>query len=155
MRTLRPRLALLLLLACSAVPRQAFPARFEAHGGIGFVAMTSSSVEGALLTLEDRRGREVGRGTTDRFGSLIFRELAPGRGYLVRDVETGETIPVTVLDFQDHPDQSFYQGKPLHDGYNYIQTRDGTLLAANVHAPLGKTLADGPFPTVIEYSGYT
>ena len=28
--------------------------------------------------LEDRRGHEVGRGTTDRFGSLIFRELEPG-----------------------------------------------------------------------------
>src|SRR5262249_24243108 len=36
----------------------------------------------------------------------------------------------------------------------YSRTRDGTLLAAMVRAPLGKTLADGPFPTVVEYSGY-
>jgi predicted acyl esterase len=155
MRTLRPRLTLLLLLAFSAIPRQAFPARFEAHGGIDFVAVTSSSVEGALLTLEDRRGREVGRGTTDRFGSLIFRELEPGHGYVVHDVATGETIPVTVLAFEDHPGPEFYQGKTLREGYNYLETRDGTLLAATVRAPLGKTLADGPFPTVVEYSGYT
>jgi uncharacterized protein len=155
MRTQRPRLALLLLLACSAIPRQALSARFEARPGINFVALTSSSVEGALLTLQDRRGREVGRGTTDRFGSLIFRELEPGHGYVVTDVETGETIPVTILDFDDHPGDDFYQGKTLHEGYNYIQARDGTLLAANVHAPLGKTLADGPFPTLVEYSGYT
>ena len=32
--------------------------------------------------------------------------------------------------------------------------RDGVLLAATVRLPPGKTLADGPFPTVIEYSGY-
>src|SRR5262245_27789784 len=112
MRTLWPRLALLLLLACSAIPRQALSARFEAHPGIGFVAVTSSSVEGALLTLDDRRGREVGRGTSDRFGSLIFRELEPGHDYVVTDVETGETIPATVLDFNDHPGDDFYQGKP-------------------------------------------
>ena len=32
--------------------------------------------------------------------------------------------------------------------------RDGVLIAATVRLPPGKTLADGPFPTVIEYSGY-
>src|SRR5262249_31475373 len=36
----------------------------------------------------------------------------------------------------------------------YSRTRDGTLLAAMVRAPLGKTLADGPFPALVEYSGY-
>ncbi len=153
MRILRPRLALLLLLALWAVPRAVFSAAIQVRGGIGLVSVTSS-VEGALLTLEDRRGREVGRGTTDRFGSLIFRELEPGHGYLVRNAASGETTPVTVLDFDDRPGQDFYQGKTLHEGYNYIETRDGTLLAANVRAPLGKTLADGPFPTVVEYSGY-
>src|SRR5262245_30224398 len=108
MRTQRPRLALLLLLACSAIPRPALSARFEVHPGINFVAVTSSSVEGAMLTLRDRRGHEVGRGTTDRFGSLIFRELEPGHGYVVNNVETGETIPVTALDFNDHPGDDFY-----------------------------------------------
>ena len=32
--------------------------------------------------------------------------------------------------------------------------RDGVRLAATLRLPPGKTLADGPFPTVIEYSGY-
>ena len=32
--------------------------------------------------------------------------------------------------------------------------RDGIAIAATVRLPPGKTLADGPFPTVIEYSGY-
>jgi putative CocE/NonD family hydrolase len=32
--------------------------------------------------------------------------------------------------------------------------RDGTLLSVMVRPPLGRSFADGPFPTVIEYSGY-
>ena len=32
--------------------------------------------------------------------------------------------------------------------------RDGVELAMTVRLPPGKTLADGPFPTLIEHSGY-
>jgi hypothetical protein len=112
----------------------------QAQGGIGLVAVTSS-VSGALLVLSDHRGHEVARGTTDRFGSLIFRELDPGRGYVVRDDASGDTVPVTVLAFKDRPDQSFYAQQTLHEGLNYIQTRDGTLLAAMVRPPLGGSRA--------------
>src|SRR5262249_19093688 len=38
--------------------------------------------------------------------------------------------------------------------YQYIRMRDGTLLAAMVRAPIGQHLSDGPFPTLVEYSGY-
>ncbi len=54
---------------------------------------------------------------------------------------------MTVLAFKDHPDQSFYAQQTLHEGFNYIRTRDGTLLAAMVRPPLGGSLASGPFPT--------
>ncbi len=55
-------------------------------------------------------------------------------------------------DFEDPaPPQSFYSGQTLEDGYGYITTRDGTTLSANVSLPSG----DGPFPTVVEYSGYS
>ncbi len=156
MRTLRPRLALIplvALLAPLAAPPLAAAIALQVQGGIEFVAVTSST-EGALLALEDRRGNEVGRGTTDRLGSLIFRGLTPGRDYVVRDVATGETTPVSVLAFDDHPGEGFYRQQNLVAGLNYIQARDGTLLAAMVRPPLGRSLADGPFPTVIEYSGY-
>src|SRR5690606_12678772 len=52
--------------------------------------------------------------------------------------------------FDDHPDLSFYRKQTLRDGFQYIQMRDGTLLAAMVRLPGGP----GPFPTVVEYSGY-
>ena len=35
-----------------------------------------------------------------------------------------------------------------------MTVRDGVELAMTVRLPRGKTLADGPFPTVIEYSGH-
>jgi predicted acyl esterase len=128
-------------------------AAMQARGGIEIVSVTSSA-EGALLVLEDRKGDEVARGTTDRLGSHLFTEVEPGSGYRVRNLTDGSSQAVTVLDFADHPDQSFYKRQTLRDGYNYIEMRDGTLLAAMVRPPLGRSLADGPFPTVIEYSGY-
>ncbi len=144
--------AVAIVLACASSAAQA---AMQVQGGIEFVAVTWASPEGALLVLENRRGTEVGRGTSDRFGSLVFRELAPGRGYTVRNETTGERAAVTVLAFEDHPGEDFYRGQTLTAGLNYIVGRDGTLLAAMVRPPLGRSLSDGPFPTVVEYSGYS
>ena len=148
------RFALLCALAAPALATATSAVALEARAGIAFVAMTGSP-EGTELVLEDANGNEVERGTADRFGSLVFRELEQGGAYVVRDAGSGgAAVPVTVLRFEDHPDASFYESQTLVDGYQYIQTRDGTLLAAMVRPPLGKTFAQGPFPTVVEYSGY-
>ena len=94
------------------------------HAGSGrhrdrLIVSVTSSAEGALLALEDRRGDEVSRGITDRFGSYIFTEVKPGPGYVVRNLADGSSQSVTVLDFKDHPAQSFYKGQTLKEGYNY------------------------------------
>src|SRR5262249_57552735 len=96
----------------------------------------------------------VGRDRGEGWGSLSCRELTPGGGYLVRDAWTGSTSPATVLSFKDRPDPSLYTRQSLREGLQYIEMRDGTLLAATVRPPLGKRMSDGPFPTVVEYSGY-
>jgi predicted acyl esterase len=127
---------------------------FELQAGIGFLAVTDAPA-GAELVLEDARGREVARGNADGFGSLIFRLLREGRAYTVREsAGGGQASTARVLRFADPPDASFYAGQSLVEGFQYIEARDGTLLAAMVRPPLGQTFADGPFPTVIEYSGY-
>src|SRR5262249_56794347 len=77
-----------------------------------------------------------------------------GHPYVVRQADPGDRPPVRVLSFKDVPDRSFYRQQSLTGGLQYIQARDGTLLAAMVRPPLGKSMADGPFPTVVEYSGY-
>jgi predicted acyl esterase len=126
---------------------------FDVQEGIGFLAITGST-QGTVFSLGDKKGRELQTGAADQFGSLIFRELEQGQRYVVQQQE-GASKQAKVRTFRDLPPQSLYNGQSLHEGLQYIQTRDGTLLAAMVRAPIGKTLAQGPWPTVIEYSGYS
>lgn len=107
---------------------------------------------GQGLELVDADDTVVDSGTVDEAGSLAWRGLDAGT-YTVRvtaDPLT-ESGPATVTDFDDPaPAQSFYSGQSLDEGFGYITTRDGTTLSANVVLPSG----EGPFPTVVEYSGY-
>jgi predicted acyl esterase len=146
---LRP-LCYLLALAAALMSTPARGA-VETQGGIGFVAVTGAT-PGTVMVLDDPHHTEVGRGTVDRLGSLLFRYLASGPGYVVHDSAAGGFVsdPISVRTFDDVPDQSFYTGQTLTAGFQYIRARDGTLLAAMVRLPAGP----GPFPTVVEYSGY-
>jgi predicted acyl esterase len=147
----RVRLLLAVPLLVAALPGRA--TALTVHPGAGLVAVTDAA-PGTTLVLADRRGHEVGRGVVDRFGSLLFRQLRQGARYVVRDAAGGDGVAARVLRLDDHPPPSFYTAQRLDDGLGYITTRDGTRLAAMVRPPLGKQLSDGPFPTVIEYSGY-
>ncbi len=96
-------------------------------------------------------GATSATGTTDEVGALVLRDLEPG-SYTVSVEGNPDTVTASVVTAEDSvPDQSFYDEQVLEDGYQYIETRDGTLLAASVYLPPG----DGPFVTVVEYSGYS
>ena len=126
------------------------------HGSIG-QAYLLGGVPGAAATLVNASGRQVGRGTVDTQGSLIVRSVKPGPGYTFRTTDATTTVSTgkfSVLSTRDTPSESSYSGQHLQVGLNYITMRDGVSLAATVRLPPGKTLADGPFPTVIEESGY-
>lgn len=131
-------------------------AAVTAHGSID-QAYVLGAKKGQRLTLVDRKGRTVQRGSADRLGSKIFRKLKPGAGYRVR-VGKGKgrvTRRFAVLRAGANPSQSSYRKHPaLKKGLNYVTMRDGVQLAMTVRLPAGKTLADGPFPTLIEHSGY-
>ncbi len=107
------RVLLLSLLALFAAAPPPARAAVQVQAGIGFVALTGAE-PGVTVVLADRRQREVARGTTDRFGSLLFRDLERGRDYLVR--QDGGADPGTrvgVLDLDDRPDPGFYQRQRL------------------------------------------
>lgn len=131
-------------------------APFDAHGSVE-QAYVLGAQPGQELVLADADGRQVASGFADTFGSLVVRDLAPGPGYTFRSVD-GDAVAGTdafaVMAITDVPDQSFYDDQELEVGLNYLTMRDGVTLAATVRLPQGKTLADGPFPTVIEHSGY-
>ena len=104
------------------------------------------------LELLDAEHAVVETGTVDAQGSLAWRQLSVGP-YTVRVAGQPDTEsdPVTVTGFRSPaPPQSFYDEQTIEEGFHYITTRDGTTLSANVSLPSG----DGPFPTVVEYSGY-
>jgi predicted acyl esterase len=119
----------------------------------------TGAAPGQMLTV--RGGPEPLTGTADELGNLIFRDVPAGDGYRVvsgdgteeGDDEIGESEPFTVPTLDDHPDAAFYEAQALEPGFGYIETRDGTLLSVMVRLP--GPVDGGPYPTVVEYSGYT
>ncbi len=132
-------------------------ATFRGHGSIDEAYVLGAPAR-THLTVVNGAGTRVGSGVVDKLGSLIVRNLTPGSGFRFEQgsgAQKRATAPFSVLSTTGSPPPpSFYSSQHLHAGLNYVRMRDGVLIAATVRLPPGKTLADGPFPTVIEYSGY-
>ena len=132
------------------------PAGFKAIGSVD-QASAIGIPDKAKVELVDQDGKALRSATADKLGAAMFYDVAPGEGYTVRgDFGEGQvsTAPVTVLSREDTPPITQYSKQTFEPGLNYIEMRDGIELAMTLRLPAGKTLADGPFPTVIEYSGY-
>lgn len=132
----------------------AAPPPFSVRGSVEQVHVWKAPEETGLQVL-DAAGEVVDSGTTDGQGSLIFRKLTPGDGYTVRVTEDPEVAvtDIRVMSVDNSlPDDSFYADQVLMPGFNYIETRDGTMLAAYVQLP--GPPEDGPYPTLVNYSGY-
>ncbi len=133
------------------------PAPFSGHGSIG-EAWAVGVKPNAKVLIVNAYGRIAETGQADPQGGVVIRDIQPGSGYTFSEVLGGGVLgtkPFAVLSTSDTPPESFYSSQHMHQGLNYITMRDGVQLAATVRPPEGKTLADGPFPTVIEYSGYS
>ncbi len=130
-------------------------ASFEAHGSVEQVYATGLKA-GARIVLLDRRGRKVATKPADSLGGVLFRNLAPGRGYRVGLASGGpRSGPLRVLSTRSAPpNTSIYNQSIPSSGYGYLTTRDGTQLAIDVHPAQGTANPADPTPTLIEYSGY-
>src|SRR5579864_6470447 len=95
---IRPALlALLLVLAAApaAAAASVSPPTFSAHGSVEQVYATG--VLGSTpLTLVDRLGHVVARKRADAQGGVLFRNVAPGRGYRLRQ-GAEQSAPLRVL----------------------------------------------------------
>ncbi len=128
------------------------PPPFIVSPGTEQVTITAAEPD-LTLALFDATGAELARGTTDATGALLFRRLPGGATLTVTD-GTYVSEPVTTMDRNVHPAPAFYAEQRLPDkGLGYITTRDGTTLSASVWLP--GPAEDGPYPTVVEYSGYS
>lgn len=95
---------------------------------------------------------ETGKGGA--LSSAAGRELAPG-SYTIRD-ESADPVavsePFEVLARDDHAPEAFYDDQEIGEGFGYVTMRDGVQLSINVRLP--GPVEEGPYPTVVEYSGY-
>ncbi len=152
--------AVLLTLALAG-PAQA--AEINAHGSVEQVYATGLAV-GTKYTLVNSAGKVVKRKRADAQGGLLFRSVKPGDGYML----TGggdESKPLEVMTRSPEPaDKKHFEQEVPAKGYGYMTMRDGIQLAYYVHPPtdVAKVLGvdtsglptTGPYPTLIEYSGY-
>jgi hypothetical protein len=142
-------------------------AKIVARGGTGQI--TVETAPNALVALYNGKGdlvptlelpaagdpipRDFRR--TDANGYLVMRYVPTGTGYTVRRIDSARTKasdPVSVGRLLSKPSAGFYKGQKLVNGFQYLKTRDGTLLSAMVRLP--GPADQGPYPTVVEYSGY-
>lgn len=113
---------------------------------------------GAAITLLDASGTSLQSGQVDGMGSFVFRKLSPAATYVirtgsVRGIPESEVGGLRVRSMADStPNPSFYSDQRLAAGHGYLRTRDGTLLSVFVTLP--GPIEKGPYPTVVNYSGY-
>ncbi len=174
---LRLATALTLLVGCDSEPVSTFKAPpFDVRPGVQQLTVTRAE-SGLPIILVDPTGKELVTLLTDAEGQANFAyvpdtpiaiqtgeggelpsyngaTLKPGKGYRLR--VGGETYgPWRILAIDDHPPVALYEKQRLDRGMNYIETRDGTLLSAAVFIPDPVLCGEGPWPTVVEYSGYS
>ncbi|MFT5025853.1 MAG: putative acyl esterase [Ilumatobacter sp.] len=136
---------------------------FDVSSGVEQVAITGAtpgstvSIVTTTMADEDRPEGAVSEpasgGQIDAYGSFLFRNLDASTDWRLVVDDAGITDPIDVLARDEHPDPAFFAEQRLVPGLNYIEMRDGTTLSANVVLP--GSIEDGPYPTVVEYSGYT
>jgi len=104
----------------------------------------------------DSDENEVFSGPADYQGSLIVHNLTPAKGYVVRLADNPDdftdSIRVLPKNFPP-PSDKFYSGQKLHQGFQYMKMRDGVLLSVWISLP--GPPEDGPYPTLVNYSGYS
>ncbi|MCB0962430.1 MAG: CocE/NonD family hydrolase [Acidimicrobiales bacterium] len=138
-----------------------------ALGGTNQITVTTAP--NALISLYDRNGNlvptlEIGdtgdpvpvdARRTDENGNVVLRYIPTGYDYVVKRVDSDETAPsdpVTVTRVLQTPKRSLYLNQEMTEGFGYLKTRDGTLLSYMLRLP--GPIDQGPYPTVVEYSGY-
>ncbi len=126
---------------------------FRASGSVQQVQVYGAKPGKTVKLL--RRGKVVGTDDAGSLGAALFRKVDPGKGYSVKQGRS-KAGPVKVMTDSNDPASTrvYDQSIPVSGsgGYGYMKMRDGTKLAYNVSLP-GQA-GTGPYPTLIEYSGY-
>ena len=142
-------IVLAMLLLAFAPRADAGSATLTARGSAEQVQVTGATPGAKVKLIRD--GSTVASKPGGELGGVVFRKVTPGNGYTVRSA--GTTTPsLKVLSTRSKPPSKAIYDQTLDEGYGYLTTRDGTKLAIDVRLP--GPPEDGPYPTLVEYSGY-
>jgi predicted acyl esterase len=143
----------LVATALSVAQASAAPASITAVGSAEQVYATGLAPN-ASMSLVTHAGTTLFTQNADPLGGVLFRNVPPATGYVVRRNSDGaKSAPVSVHSNAAIPwDPNIYNQPIANSGYQYLTTRDGTKLAIDVRLPING--ATGPYPTLIEYAGY-
>ena len=147
-------------------------------GGVHTLTVTGAT-PGAPLRVVDAGGRDVVTLVADASGNAHLAFVPEHHRVLdhpeavVEALATGDTLAAGeyrvvddstapprdlgvahVLAVDDTPDPSLYD-QELGEGYGYLTVRDGVQLSVMVRFPNPDLYGPAPYPTVIEYSGYS
>jgi uncharacterized protein len=141
------------IAAAAMLPAAASAANgLAVHGSVNQVYVTGAQ-PGTSLRLVDRKKKKVATKPVGSLGGVVFRRVPAGKGYRVRAADGSLSVRVGVMRDRSAPkDQSIYNQSLPAGGYGYMTTRDGTTLSLDVRLP--GPASDGPYPTLVEYSGY-
>lgn len=139
------------------------------QGGVETLTVTGAT-PGEELVVRDAAGVPVVTVVADERGNAFVAFVPPGHRVLSRAEDlaeilasghtlapgdyTVEGVPVHVAAVDEHPDPSLYD-QELPEGYGYLTVRDGVQLSVMVRFPNQDLHGPPPWPTVVEYSGYT
>ena len=152
-----------------AIPAAGAATSFTARGSADQAYATGVAPH-ARVSLVDSRGRTVRVAHADGLGGILFRNVTPARGYRIVSGHH-RSGSLRVYTTRPAPLSTSTYSQPIHSGYQYLTTRDGTKLAIDVHLPKATNatalLGGGglpenasivnptkPYPTLIEYAGY-
>ena len=150
----------------------------ELRGGVETLTVTGAT-PGHHLRVVDSDGSDVVTMVVDAAGNAHLAFVPPEHQVLssprefVEALRTGHTVVpgdytvvddsqdpprelggVHVLDADEVPERAFYD-QELAEGYGYLRVRDGVTLSVMVRFPNQDLYGPPPWPTVIEYSGYS
>lgn len=143
--------------------------------GTEMVTMVADDLGQAHFAYVPDEPMVIESGDSTKFPILDGTTLKAGDGYVIRDTSADpvqQSEPFDVLDVDDVPDPSLFDGQVLagvhtailggyapgedeNDGFQYIEVRDGVKLSVMVRLPDPNIYGEGPYPTVVEYSGYS
>ena len=141
----------------------------QVNGGVE--TLTVTGVEpGEHLLVRDDAGRQVVTVVADELGHAFVAFVPSEHRVLARAEDFSEALasghtlrpgdytvngdPVHVLALDEHPEPSWYD-RELPEGYSYLTVRGGVELSVMVRFPNQDLYGPPPWPTVVEYSGYT